>query len=403
MISDDVVWLASAVARYIEVSGDESILTTEIPFIEGAALAEGQHDAFYVPDTSKETANLYEHCARALDLAVKRTAASGLPLILGGDWNDGMNRVGEEGRGDSVWLAWFLLKTINEFAPIARKTGDTARAKRWEKHAGSLKRALENAAWDGRWYRRGSFDDGTPLGSHRSDECQIDSIAQSWSVLSGEGDPARSRTAMESALELLVDPDARLIRLFTPPFSETEKDPGYIKSYPPGVREIGGQYTHAATWFVLALAQMGRADDAYRCLALINPVNHALTRSEAEKYRVEPYVVAADVYSVGSKAGQGGWTWYTGSAGWLYRAAVEGLLGIRRQADRVSIQPALPSDWPGYSATLRIGGTCYRIRVTRDPGAVAASIGVDGEWTEGSSFALREGGEVDIEVKLPGT
>lgn len=401
MISDDVVWLAYAAARYVSVTGDVSILSERLPFIEGQALNPGEHDAFFTPEPSTKVANLYEHCARALDIAVKRTARNGLPLILGGDWNDGMNRVGEQGKGDSVWLGWFLLKTLNDFVPLAKAEGDSKRASAWDKHANALKRALENAAWDGEWYRRGSFDDGTPLGSRSSEECQIDSIAQSWSVLSGEGDPARSRTAMEQATRRLVDDELGIIKLFTPPFTDTDKDPGYIKSYPPGVRENGGQYTHAATWFVIALAEMGQADEAYRCLSMLNPVNHALDEKAADTYRVEPYVVAADIYSEGAKAGRGGWTWYTGSAGWLYRAAVEGILGISRRGDRMVVTPAIPKHWEGYAATLRLGGTIYRLRVVRDKAAKAAKAEVDGVKSKDASFALRDGGEVDVLIRIP--
>ena len=401
IISDDVVWLAYGAARYVSVTGDAAILAEQLPFIQGQALNPGEHDAFFTPEPSQKEASLYEHCARALDLAIKRTAKNGLPLILGGDWNDGMNRVGEEGRGDSVWLGWFLLKTLNDFMPLARAEGDSKRANAWEKHANSLKRALENAAWDGEWYRRGSFDDGTPLGSRDSEECQIDSIAQSWSVLSGEGDPARSRTAMEQATKRLVDGELGIIKLFTPPFSDTDKDPGYIKSYPPGVRENGGQYTHASTWFVIALAEMGEVDEAYRCLSMLNPINHALDEKSADIYRVEPYVVAADVYSEGAKAGRGGWTWYTGSAGWLYRAAVEGILGISRRGDRIVVSPAIPKHWEGYAATLRMGGAIYRLRVVRERTAKAVKLEVDGVKSKDGSFTLRQGGEFDVVVRIP--
>ncbi|TIV93895.1 MAG: protein ndvB, partial [Mesorhizobium sp.] len=354
MISDDVVWLAHATARYIEVTGDVAILKEQLPFIDGQELGEGEHDAFFTPEITKTTASLYDHCARALDLAIKRSSPAGLPLILGGDWNDGMNRVGEGGKGESVWLGWFLLKTLGDFAPVAKGQGDAKRAQAWTKHADLLKRALESTAWDGQWYRRGSFDDGAPLGSRNSDECKIDSIAQSWSVLSGEGDPTRSTTAMEQATRMLVDDELQIVKLFTPPFSNSERDPGYIRSYPPGVRENGGQYTHAATWFVIALAEMGRTDEAYRCFSMLNPVNHASDEKAAEHYRVEPYVVAADIYAGEGKGGRGGWTWYTGSAGWLYRAAVEGILGIERRGKQITFRPKLPGHWDGYAATLKM-------------------------------------------------
>lgn len=398
LISDDVVWLAYAVNHYMEVTGDRTILKEQIPFIEGQTLIEGEHDAFFTPEVTKKKVSLYEHCALALDLAIKRSGKSGLPLILGGDWNDGMNRVGEKGRGESVWLGWFLLKALHDFSTVARKEGDEKRARAWEKHAGILKRALENSAWDGEWYRRGSYDDGSPLGSRESDECKIDSIAQSWSVLSGEGDPARSKTAMVKATEYLVDEDLKIIRLFTPPFSRTDKDPGYIKSYPPGVRENGGQYTHAATWFVIALAEMGQFDDAYRCFSMLNPVNHALTEEAAEHYRVEPYVVAADIYAE-DKGGRGGWTWYTGSAGWLYRAAVEGILGIERRGKRLSFNPRLPSHWDGYAATLNLAGRVHRVRVVRSRTAKSIWLEVNGAKVRGNAFEPK--GDCEIVVNIP--
>ncbi|MDQ2703917.1 MAG: hypothetical protein M3Y43_02010, partial [Pseudomonadota bacterium] len=263
------------------------------------------------------------------------------------------------------------------------------------------KQALENAAWDGEWYRRGSYDDGTPLGSRNSDECQIDSIAQSWSVMSGGGDPVRSRTAMEAATRHLVDEDLKIIKLFTPAFHDTPKEPGYIKSYPPGVRENGGQYTHAATWFVIALAEMGKTDEAWRCFSMLNPVNHALDEAAAEQYRTEPYVVAADVYSSPDKGGRGGWTWYTGSAGWMYRAAVESILGIRKEGDRLSVKPALPGHWQGFKATLRLADAVYRIEVRREEGA-EPSIEIDGERQAGSEIELRRAGEVRVLVLIPG-
>ena len=401
MISDDVVWLAYGVAYYLKVTGDRSILDEQLPFVLGDALKPGQHDAFYTPEVSRETAKVYEHCARALDLAVRRTSPNGLPLILGGDWNDGMNRVGEEGRGESVWLGWFLARTIEDFALVARSMGDADRASRWTAHGRVLERALDTVAWDGEWFRRGSFDDGTPLGSESSDECRIDSIAQSWSVISGKGDPAKSRKAMQSARDMLVDEDLSIIRLFTPPFDKTAKEPGYIKAYPPGVRENGGQYTHAACWFVIALARMGETDAAHRAFAMLNPVNHALDRAAAEHYRVEPYVVAADVYGEESLAGRGGWTWYTGSAGWLYRAAVEGVLGLRREGDALLVEPALPSDWDGFTASLRFGKTQVSLRVVAEAGRAAPELAIDGAVAESLAIPLGRDGRVEAVLRLP--
>ncbi|WP_442578108.1 GH36-type glycosyl hydrolase domain-containing protein [Mesorhizobium sp. ASY16-5R] len=390
MISDDVVWLAYATAHFIEVTGERTILDRKIPFISGPALKEDEHDAFFTPEPTRETAALYDHCVKALDLAIARSAPSGLPLMLGGDWNDGMNGVGAHGKGESVWLGWFLLKALGDFAPIARERKDEARAVKWEAHAKALKKALEQSAWDGEWYRRGSYDDGSPLGSHLSDECQIDSIAQSWSVLAG-GDAKRSAQAMESAFKRLVDPELDIVKLFTPAFSKTTKEPGYIKSYPPGVRENGGQYTHAATWFVIALAKMGRTDDAWRCFRMLNSVNHAGDEAAAERYRVEPYVVAADIYSSDDKGGRGGWTWYTGSAGWLYRAAVEGILGITRKGSEVIVNPAIPGEWDGFTATLLLGGESHRIVVSRTVGASGFVVEVNGKKLKDGRFRVASG------------
>ena len=371
LISDDVVWLGYAVSLYLSVTGDFSLLDEEIAFLEGPALGD-RHEAFFQPEMSDAKASLYDHCARALDLAIARTGGHGLPLILGGDWNDGMNRVGIEGRGESTWLGWFLALTLEQMIPIAADRNDAARAAAWADHRDRLKMSIEANAWDGEWYRRGYFDDGAPLGSKESDECRIDSIAQSWSVLSGAGDRARSETAMRSVTERLMDDEARIIRLFTPPFENSDKDPGYIKSYPPGVRENGGQYTHAAIWVAYALARMGRGDDAYHAFSLLNPISHSSTPADADLYRVEPYVVAADIYGAENRTGRGGWTWYTGSAGWLYRTAVEAILGIRKRGDSLLVDPVLPASWPGFEAVLKIGDERLEIRVRREsPGKFA--------------------------------
>ncbi|MFZ1468481.1 MAG: glucoamylase family protein [Paracoccaceae bacterium] len=387
MISDDVVWLAHLTAHYIKRSGDTAVLDEPVSFLHAAPLEPGQHDAFFLPEQSGTIASLYDHCVRALDLAIARTGAHGLPLILGGDWNDGMNRVGEAGKGESVWLGWFLCATLDAFVPIAKARGDADRAAQWQAHRDSLGAALEKAGWDGDWYRRGYYDDGTPLGSAQSEECRIDSIAQSWAVISGAARPKRAAKALEAALENLADRQAGILRLFTPPFESTPKEPGYIKGYPPGVRENGGQYTHAATWVVYALALSGRGDDAHAMFDMLNPISHALTPEDTDHYRVEPYVVAADVYGAEDKTGRGGWTWYTGSAGWLYRSAVEGLLGIALEGGtHLRITPALPRDWPGYSARLRHAGRNYDIAVSRNGDGWqitlngAAASGADGRF-----------------------
>ena len=388
-ISDDVVWLAHSVARYISMTGDHSILDTPIAYLNGQVLQPGESDAFFIPQITENIAPLYDHCVLALNLAIERTSARGLPLILGGDWNDGMNRVGAGGHGDSVWLGWFLAGTLQAFAPIAARRGDDDHADRWEKCRQSLLIALETVGWDGKWYQRGSFDDGTPLGASVNDECRIDSIAQSWAVISGQGHKDRQLTAMDEVVKQLVDPHAKLVRLFTPPFEKSTHNPGYIMSYPSGVRENGGQYTHAATWVVYALALLGQGDEAFNCFKMLNPIAHTQTRHEADRYRTEPYVVAADIYSGPEKSGRGGWTWYTGSAGWLYRAGVEGILGLSlSDGNALLVKPAIPSHWRGYNAKIKILGVVRDLLVKRN--GARFTITLDGlEADSDGRFALK--------------
>ncbi|MFN5998690.1 MAG: GH36-type glycosyl hydrolase domain-containing protein [Paracoccaceae bacterium] len=371
-ISDDRVWLGYGVARYVAVSGDTSILDAQVPFLQGPPVPPGAHDDFFQPQVSDETASLFEHCARGLDLAIELTGENGMPLIGTGDWNDGMNRVGEAGRGTSVWLGWLLIATIDLMAPLA-DTRDPGRADRWRAHRTSVLQSIESHGWDGEWYRRGTFDDGTLLGSASSDECRIDSIAQSWAVLSGAADPDRARQAMASMTRHLVRPDPGLALLFTPPFDRTPLDPGYIKGYPPGLRENGGQYSHAAMWAILAQTRLGDGDAAHRLFAMLNPINHALTRDDADRYRVEPYVVAADVYSTPPHAGRGGWTWYTGSAGWMYRAGIEGIVGLTRRGDSLCLNPCFPPSWPELNVTITLGAARYSVSIL-NPDATGRGI-----------------------------
>ncbi|SEI89507.1 cyclic beta-1,2-glucan synthetase [Azotobacter beijerinckii] len=361
-ISDDRVWLAFATATYIAGSADAAILDERVTFLDGPLLRPDEHDAFFQPLLADESASLFEHCARGLDQCLALTGEHGLPLIGSGDWNDGMNRVGEGGKGESVWLGWLLLRTLELFLPLA-EARDAERAERWRAHALAVRAALEREAWDGQWYRRATFDDGTWLGSKDSEECRIDSIAQSWAVLSGAADPARAALAMASVERQLIRDDDGLALLFTPPFDKTPLDPGYIKGYPPGLRENGGQYSHAAMWAILAFTRLGAGDKAGALFALLNPINHARTPEAVERYKVEPYVVAADVYSVAPHVGRGGWTWYTGAAGWMYRAGIEGILGLRREGAVLLVDPCIPSTWPGFSATLNLGSTRYELQV----------------------------------------
>jgi len=371
-ISDDRIWLAYAVAHYVEATGDLPVLDEQVPFIEGQPLPPGESDAYFQPTVSDRSASLFEHCARGLDHSLL-VGAHGLPLIGTGDWNDGFTRVGDQGKGESVWLGWFLYATLSSFVPLAKTRGENSRAATWQTHCVALQTALERDGWDGNWYRRAYFDDGTPLGSSVNGECRIDSIVQSWSAISSAADPGRAAQAMEAADEQLVRRDAGLALIFTPPFDCTPLDPGYIKGYPPGIRENGGQYTHAAAWSVIAHAKLGDGDKAAALFSLLNPINHAGTRASVHRYKVEPYVVAADVYSEPPHVGHGGWTWYTGSSGWMYRAAIESILGLRRQGEFLLLDPCIPKHWPSFELTYRDGATRYDILV-ENPHGVSRGI-----------------------------
>jgi cyclic beta-1,2-glucan synthetase len=337
---------------------------------------------------SETHASLFEHCARALDRSLS-VGSHGLPLMGGGDWNDGMNRVGAAGQGESVWLGWFLHVTLTAFAEVADRRGETARAMAWRQHAIALQTALEREGWDGDWYRRGYFDDGTPLGTAASSECRIDSIAQSWAVISGAADPARAARAMAALEEHLVRREDGLLLLLDPPFDHTPLDPGYIKGYPPGIRENGGQYTHAAIWSVIAFALLGEGDKASELFSMLNPIAHASTRSGVHRYKVEPYVVAADVYATAPHIGRGGWTWYTGAAGWMYRAGLESILGFRLRGARLLIDPCIPRAWRGYEIVFRYRAARYDIAVENPRGV---SRGVALVELDGVAVPASDGG-----------
>ena len=371
-ISDDRLWLPWAVDAYLAVTGDSGLLDEPVPFITGPPLREGQEDAYYAPEPSGESASLYEHCARAVDVSLG-LGSHQLPLMGTGDWNDGMNRVGMHGRGESVWLGWFLCTVLGAFIPIAEARADRGRAARWKAHLKLLRGSLEREGWDGDWYRRAFFDDGTPLGSATNLECRIDSIAQSWSVLSGAADPARATRAMAAVDEYLIRRGDGLVLLFTPPFDRSPVDPGYIKGYLPGVRENGGQYTHGAIWTALAFAQLGDGDRAGELFSILNPINHASTRAGVHRYKVEPYVMPADVYTEGQHVGRGGWTWYTASAGWMYQAGVEGILGFRLRAATLHLDPCIPRAWTGFQIDFRYHSARYEV-IVENPHGVSRGV-----------------------------
>jgi len=398
--SDDYLWLPLAVCRYVLGTGDTGVLDEHIPFIEGRPVNPGEDSYYDLPGQSAEAASLYEHCARAIRKGLN-FGEHGLPLIGSGDWNDGMNIVGAHGKGESVWLGFFLYEVLTQFGRVARVRGDTPFAERCQAEADQVRRNVEQHGWDGEWYRRAYFDDGTPLGSASNAECRIDSIAQSWAVLSGAGDPKRSRMAMEALDKHLVRRDHALIQLLDPPFDKSALNPGYIKGYVPGVRENGGQYTHGAIWAAMAFAALGDSRRAWELTSMINPLNHAGSAAAIATYKVEPYVVAADVYAVPPHTGRGGWTWYTGSAAWMYRLIVESILGLRLEVDKLHFAPCVPADWDAFKVHYRYRETVYHIAVERRAGTGEMGVTVDGVVQRDKAIPLvNDLQEHSVEVRL---
>lgn len=389
--SDDLLWLAYLTIEYMEFTGDKSILDIETPYLQGQILETNQDERYDKYSESKEQGSIYKHCIKAIEKSLN-FGENGLPKIGSGDWNDGFSTVGNKGRGESVWLGFFQYYILDKFIPICRQKGEEELAQKYEEIKMTLKKALNTNGWDGRWFRRAFMDDGNVLGSMENDECRIDSIAQSWSIISGAGDNDKKYISMESLENHLIDRENGIIKLLDPPFEKGKLEPGYIKGYLPGVRENGGQYTHGAIWVIIAEAMLGFGDKATELYRMINPIEHARTKEASKKYKVEPYVIAADVYGAGNLAGQGGWTWYTGSSSWYYKAGIEYLLGLKVEKGYIRIEPCIPKEWKEYQMQYKWKESIYNIKVKNPEGK-----------NTGVSKVILNGEEVENCIKLDGS